>query len=136
MISLGILPQSVPGTTDYTNKDEETPMLNRLFRTFAVGFALICALDARAADDSTQEFKLDNGMKIIVREDHRAPVIVSQVWYLVGSMDEFNGTTGVAHVLEHMMFKGTKDVPAGQFSKTIASNAGKDNAFTDRKSVV
>ena len=107
-------------------------MLNRLFRTFAVGFALICALDARAADDSTQEFKLDNGMKIIVREDHRAPVIVSQVWYLVGSMDEFNGTTGVAHVLEHMMFKGTKDVPAGQFSKTIASNAGKDNAFTNR----
>ncbi|MDP3483080.1 MAG: insulinase family protein, partial [Sulfuricella sp.] len=60
---------------------------------------------------TVHEYKLANGMKVIVKEDHRAPVVVSQVWYRAGSMDEFNGTTGVAHVLEHMMFKGTRAVP-------------------------
>jgi zinc protease len=77
-----------------------------------------------------QEFKLNNGMKIIVQEDHRAPVVVSQVWYRAGALDEVNGKTGVAHVLEHMMFKGTKRVPAGQFSRMIAAAGGKENAFT------
>ena len=77
-----------------------------------------------------QEFKLSNGMKVIVQEDHRAPVVVSQVWYRAGSLDEVNGKTGVAHVLEHMMFKGTKSVPAGQFSRLIAAAGGKENAFT------
>lgn len=81
---------------------------------------------------TTQEYKLANGMKVIVKEDHRAPVVVSQVWYRSGSMDEFNGTTGVAHVLEHMMFKGTKAVPAGEFSKQIAVAGGRENAFTSR----
>ena len=93
---------------------------------------LFGSIPAQAAQPITNEFKLDNGLKIIVREDHRAPVVVVQVWYLTGGMDEFNGTSGVAHVLEHMMFKGTNDVPAGQFSKTISANAGKDNAFTNR----
>ena len=77
-----------------------------------------------------QEFKLDNGLKIIVQEDHRSPVVVSQVWYRAGSLDEVNGKTGVAHALEHMMFKGTKKVPAGQFSRLIAAAGGKENAFT------
>lgn len=77
-----------------------------------------------------QEFKLNNGMKVIVQEDHRAPVVVSQVWYRAGALDEVNGKTGVAHVLEHMMFKGTKKVPAGQFSRMIAAAGGKENAFT------
>jgi zinc protease len=77
-----------------------------------------------------QEFKLQNGMKIIVQEDRRAPVVVSQVWYRAGALDEVNGKTGVAHVLEHMMFKGTKRVPAGQFSRQIAAAGGKENAFT------
>ena len=81
---------------------------------------------------NVHEFKLANGMKVIVKEDHRAPVVVSQVWYRAGSMDEFNGTTGVAHVLEHMMFKGTKAVPAGEFSKQIAVAGGRENAFTSR----
>jgi zinc protease len=90
------------------------------------------ALAAYSAAPNTHEFKLDNGMKIIVREDHRAPVVVSQVWYRIGSIDEVNGTTGVAHVLEHMMFKGTKEVPAGQFSRVVAMNGGRDNAFTNR----
>ncbi len=77
-----------------------------------------------------QEFKLDNGLKIVVQEDHRAPVVVSQVWYRAGALDEVNGKTGVAHVLEHMMFKGTKAVPAGKFSRLIAAAGGKENAFT------
>ncbi|MFN3397251.1 MAG: M16 family metallopeptidase, partial [Sulfurimicrobium sp.] len=78
------------------------------------------------------EYRLANGLKVIVKEDPRAPVAVSQIWYRAGSMDEVNGTTGVAHVLEHMMFKGTRKVPAGQFSKIIAEAGGRENAFTNR----
>ena len=82
------------------------------------------------AAESTAEHRLDNGMRIIVKPDRRAPVIVAMVWYRVGSMDELNGTTGVAHVLEHMMFKGTATVPAGGYSRAIAAAGGRDNAFT------
>lgn len=83
---------------------------------------------AYAAD--IQEFKLDNGLKLIVQEDHRSPVVVSQVWYRAGSLDEVNGKTGVAHVLEHMMFKGTNKIKPGQFSRMIAAAGGRENAFT------
>ncbi len=76
------------------------------------------------------EKTLSNGLKVVVKEDHRAPVLVQQVWYRAGSMDERTGTTGVAHVLEHMMFKGTKNVPVGEFSKRIAAAGGRENAFT------
>lgn len=82
------------------------------------------------AHAETYEKTLGNGLKVIVKEDHRAPVVVQQVWYHVGSMDEKTGTTGVAHALEHMMFKGTKAVPVGQFSKIIAAAGGRENAFT------
>ncbi len=82
------------------------------------------------ANASIQEFTLKNGLKLVVQEDHRAPVVVSQVWYRAGALDEVNGKTGVAHVLEHMMFKGTKKVPTGQFSRLIAAAGGKENAFT------
>ena len=75
---------------------------------------------------------LPNGLKVIVKEDHRAPVVVQQIWYKAGSVDERTGTTGIAHVLEHMMFKGTKDVPPGEFSKRIAAAGGRENAFTSR----
>ena len=95
-------------------------------RWIAIGW-LCCALPAAAA---VQQFKLDNGLQVIVQEDHRAPIVVSQLWYRAGSMDEFNGTTGTAHMLEHLMFKGTKDVPDGQFSKLIAAAGGQENAFT------
>lgn len=78
------------------------------------------------------EYKLDNGMKVLVKEDHRAPVVVSQVWYKVGASYEHNGITGVSHVLEHMMFKGTPKHPAGEFSKVIAEHGGRENAFTSR----
>jgi len=82
------------------------------------------------AASGVSEFELDNGMKVLVREDHRAPVVVSQVWYGVGSVDEHRGITGVSHVLEHMMFKGTGAHGPGEFSEIIARNGGKDNAFT------
>ena len=91
---------------------------------------LLLALPISSWAANVQEFKLDNGLKLIVQEDHRSPVVVSQVWYKAGSLDEVNGKTGVAHVLEHMMFKGTKKVKAGQFSRLIAAAGGKENAFT------
>lgn len=98
----------------------------------ALASALLCgAAPARAESHSgVQEYKLRNGMKVLVRPDHRAPVAVVQVWYKVGSADEQSGTTGISHMLEHMMFKGTKRYPAGQFSAIIAANGGEENAFT------
>jgi zinc protease len=82
------------------------------------------------AQGEVYEKTLSNGLKVVVKEDHRAPVLVQQVWYHAGSMDEKTGTTGVAHVLEHMMFKGTTAVPVGEFSKIIAAAGGRENAFT------
>jgi zinc protease len=76
------------------------------------------------------EYILDNGLKLLVKEDHRAPVVVSQVWYKVGSSYETDGTTGISHVLEHMMFKGTEKFGEGEFSRIIAENGGRENAFT------
>lgn len=90
------------------------------------------ALAAAAASPPVHEYRLDNGMRVFVREDHRAPVVVSMVWYVVGSVDELNGTTGVSHALEHMMFKGTERIPNGEFSRRIARAGGRDNAFTSR----
>jgi zinc protease len=84
------------------------------------------------AGTAAQEFRLANGLKIIVQEDRRAPTVVSMVWYRAGSVDEQNGTTGVAHVLEHMMFKGTKKLKPGDFSAKVAQLGGRENAFTSR----
>ncbi len=84
----------------------------------------------QAASAEVLERTLSNGLKVIVKEDHRAPVLVQQIWYRAGSMDELTGRTGVAHVLEHMMFKGTRTVPAGEFSRRIAAAGGRENAFT------
>ena len=77
-----------------------------------------------------QEKVLRNGLKILVKEDHRSPVMVSQVWYKVGSSYEYDGITGISHMLEHMMFKGTKKLKPGEFSRIIAENGGQENAFT------
>ena len=79
---------------------------------------------------TVHKHSLDNGLKIFVKEDNRAPIVVSQVWYRAGSLDEVNGKTGVAHVLEHMMFKGTKTTKPGEFSEIIAAAGGRENAFT------
>lgn len=78
------------------------------------------------------EHRLGNGLQVIVKQDTRAPIVVSQVWYKVGSSYEHGGITGVSHVLEHMMFKGTEHLEPGQFSRIIAANGGDENAFTGR----
>lgn len=85
-----------------------------------------------ARAEPAQEFALKNGMKVIVKEDHRAPTVAHMVWYKVGSMDEQSGTTGLAHALEHMMFKGTKTLKPGEFSKRVAALGGRENAFTSK----
>lgn len=101
-------------------------------RCLIAGAALCCTVASLSsvADERTHEFKLDNGLKLVVQEDHRAPVAVVQVWYRVGSAYEHDGITGVSHALEHMMFKGTKDLAPGQFSTIVAANGGRENAFT------
>lgn len=76
------------------------------------------------------ETKLANGLRVIVKEDHRAPTVVHMVWYRAGAMDEKDGYSGVAHALEHLMFKGTKSFKSGEFNKRVAQAGGRDNAFT------
>lgn len=95
----------------------------------SVGLATAAPAPLRAVS-ATTEYQLDNGLKLIVREDHRAPVVVTQVWYRVGSSYEVPGQTGLSHALEHMMFKGTPRVPDGEFSRIVALYGGTDNAFT------
>ncbi|GGL56506.1 M16 family metallopeptidase [Wenxinia marina] len=97
-----------------------------LIRTTAA--ALVLAAPALAEEVTT--YTLDNGMDVVVIEDHRAPVVVHMVWYRAGSADEPPGVSGVAHYLEHLMFKATDDLEAGEFSATVAINGGNDNAFT------
>ncbi|MHA7850911.1 M16 family metallopeptidase [Roseovarius sp.] len=87
------------------------------------------ALPVAAADQVTS-FTLDNGMDVVVIEDHRAPVVVHMVWYRAGSSDEPPGSSGIAHYLEHLLFKGTDTLEPGEFSATVAKNGGSDNAFT------
>ncbi len=77
-------------------------------------------------------YTLDNGMEIVVIEDHRAPIVTHMVWYRVGAADEPAGKSGIAHFLEHLMFKGTEAVPDGTFSEVIEANGGDDNAFTSQ----
>lgn len=85
-----------------------------------------------AALANPYETRLPNGMKVIVKEDRRAPSAVHMVWYRSGAMDEPEGVSGVAHVLEHMMFKGTKKVGPGAFNQRVAAVGGRDNAFTSK----
>lgn len=96
----------------------------------AAALLLYPAWQAFAEDGKVREQVLENGLKILVKEDHRAPVVVSQVWYKVGGSYEPGGITGISHMLEHMMFKGTQQYPAGEFSRIIAENGGQENAFT------
>ncbi|MES9835550.1 MAG: pitrilysin family protein [Candidatus Thiodiazotropha sp.] len=100
-------------------------------RRLIAGLALT-ALWMGSVEANVVEHRLDNGMKVIVKQDRRAPIAVSQVWYKVGSSYESGGITGISHVLEHMMFKGTKNHPPGEFSRIIAANGGDENAFTGR----
>jgi len=95
--------------------------------------ALVATLTLSAplqAAEKVSDFTLDNGMQVVVIEDHRAPVVVHMVWYRAGSADEPPGQSGVAHFLEHLLFKGTDTLEPGEFSATVAKNGGTDNAFT------
>lgn len=104
----------------------------------AVGIALVClaalpaviCLPAQAKVFDPTIFTLDNGLEVVVIENHRSPMITHMVWYKVGSADEVPGKSGLAHLLEHLMFKGTPTVKVGEFSKIIARLGGEDNAFT------
>ncbi|MDO9527191.1 MAG: pitrilysin family protein [Gemmobacter sp.] len=90
--------------------------------------SLAVAFPVRA--EKVTDFTLDNGMQVVVIEDARAPVVVHMVWYRVGAADEAPGKSGIAHFLEHLMFKGTDTVPSGAFSQTVSDLGGMDNAFT------
>ncbi|MER5173133.1 pitrilysin family protein [Thioclava sp. GXIMD2076] len=93
----------------------------------AAAFALT-AFPAVSAEVSS--FTLENGLQTVVIEDHRAPAVVQMVWYKVGAADEVAGKSGIAHYLEHLMFKGTDTMAPGELSKTVSANGGSDNAFT------
>ena len=118
---IGDLPRSP--LTAYFAKPMHLPRLLTL---------LIAAGVSCAALANPFETTLKNGLRIIVNEDHRAPTAVQMVWYRIGSMDEVDGASGVAHVLEHMMFKGTPMVGPGEFNRRVAEAGGRDNAFTSR----
>ena len=92
---------------------------------------VVAAPGKSAAAERAHEFKLANGLDVVVIPDHRAPVVTQMVWYKVGAADEPPGSSGIAHFLEHLMFKGTDTIPTGQFSKIVARNGGEDNAFTN-----
>jgi len=85
---------------------------------------------ANAADPVVSPFTLPNGMQVVVIPDHRAPVVTQMIWYKVGAMDDPAGHSGLAHFFEHMMFRGTRQVPGESFSLTLSRNGGDSNAFT------
>ncbi|MBF0326561.1 MAG: insulinase family protein [Alphaproteobacteria bacterium] len=103
------------------------------FLAIARAAALLTALvpvAATAAIFDPTTYQLANGMQVVVVENHRAPIVSHMVWYKVGAADEPAGKSGIAHFLEHLMFKGTPDIAPGEFSKIVARNGGRDNAFT------
>jgi zinc protease len=104
-------------------------MLNTL-AALLLGWALAAPAPALAADVTTHT--LDNGLTVVLREEHKAPVISFQVWYKVGSRNEEPGLTGLSHMLEHMMFKGTSRRGVGEYARIVARNGGNENAFTSR----
>jgi zinc protease len=107
------------------------PTLAALTLSLTLALHLLPGLARPAmADEQVTHFTLDNGMDVVVIEDHRAPVVVHMVWYRAGSADEPAGASGIAHFLEHLMFKRTETMDSGEFSRTVARNGGRDNAFT------
>ncbi len=93
--------------------------------------AVAVAANGAQTAQRVSEFTLNNGLQVLVIPDHRAPVVTQMIWYKVGAADEPPGSSGIAHFLEHLMFKGTDQIPTGQFSKIVAKNGGEDNAFTN-----
>ena len=105
-----------------------------VFRFFLAITALWAVPNLAPADiaDQVTDFTLENGLQVVVIEDHRAPVVVHMLWYRAGSSDEPAGVSGIAHFLEHLLFKQTKTLEAGEFSRVVAENGGSDNAFTSK----
>ena len=93
-------------------------------------FFLLIFLAPSIALAQVHEYELDNGLKLLVKVDRRAPIVITQVWYKIGSSYEYDGITGISHILEHMMFKGTENYAPGEFSRIISENGGRENAFT------
>jgi zinc protease len=106
--------------------------MTRLALVVALVWALVAPVVASAASasDTVHATTLDNGLRVLILEDHRSPIISFQVWYRVGSRNEARGATGIAHFLEHMMFKGTPSVGPRQFARIVEQNGGRNNAFT------
>lgn len=103
---------------------------SRFLRGAATAAVLFSAGQAGAAMFDPKTFNLPNGLQVVLVENHRVPAIVQMVWYRIGAADEPRGKSGIAHFLEHLMFKGTPTVPPGQFSRLVARQGGRDNAFT------
>jgi zinc protease len=107
--------------------------MRHLTLLFAWAFSMGSASYVSAQETGdVSTFSLDNGMDVVVIEDHRAPVVVHMVWYRAGAADEAPGVSGVAHFLEHLLFKATDTFESGEFSATVAANGGSDNAFTSQ----
>lgn len=106
------------------------------FRILPFLLILVLAAPAGAQDKvfNAETFTLTNGMEVVVIPNRRAPVVTHMVWYRVGAADDPPGQSGIAHFVEHLMFKGTKDMPPGEFSKRVKSMGGNDNAFTGHNS--
>ncbi|AML50761.1 M16 family metallopeptidase [Falsihalocynthiibacter arcticus] len=102
--------------------------MTRVFSALA-GLVLLSIPTVSTAEQLTT-YTLDNGMEVLVLEDHRAPVVVQMVWYKAGAADEPAGKSGIAHFLEHLLFQGTETLAPGEFSKTVSAHGGTDNAFT------
>src|SRR5512137_2023588 len=104
--------------------------IRRLFPLLLLSFILSASISEAGLKENVFETVLPNGLKVILLENHKAPLVTFQVWYRVGSRNEAWGKTGLSHMLEHMMFKGSKQIGPGEFSRAIERNGGEENAFT------
>ena len=100
-----------------------------MFRLIGLGLAAALSIAGQAVADTVSTFTLKNGMEVVVIEDHRAPVVVHMVWYRIGAADESAGHSGIAHFLEHLMFKGTDEVASGDFSAIVEAQGGSNDAL-------
>jgi len=107
----------------------------RINQTIIFLMFLFVSIDLDASikfSERLEEYSLENGLKVILIEDKRSPAVVNSIWYRVGSSNEVNGKTGISHILEHMMFKGTNKLGPGEFSSIVKKMGGTDNAFTSK----